>query len=78
MSSQYRFTAAFPRRVFGKPDPRATDPKADPTLKVPGWSGATSQRLTPTGEQPSSPTRMVATGNLETINSSQQEQLSNN
>ncbi len=37
-----------------------------------------SQLWIQTPEQSSSPTRMAATGNLETINSSQQEQLSNN
>ncbi len=33
--SQYRFTAAFPRRVFGNADRSATDPRADRALKVP-------------------------------------------
>ena len=30
-----KFTAAFPRRVFGNQDRRAKDPKADRALKVP-------------------------------------------
>jgi hypothetical protein len=29
-----KFTAAFPRRVFGKQDRRATDPRSDRALKV--------------------------------------------
>jgi hypothetical protein len=47
-------------------------------LSKAGSSWAASQQLIPKGERSSSPTRMVATGKLETINSSQQEQLSNN
>jgi hypothetical protein len=47
-------------------------------LSKAGSTQDASQLWIQTPEQSSSPTRMVATGNLETINSSQQEQLSNN
>ena len=47
-------------------------------LKQAGWTQDASQLWIQTPEQSSSPTRIAATGNLETINSSQQEQLSNN
>jgi hypothetical protein len=33
--SQYRFTAAFPRRVSGKQDRRAVGPRPDRALTVP-------------------------------------------
>jgi hypothetical protein len=47
-------------------------------LSKAGSTQDASQLWIQTPEQSSSPARMVATGNLETINSSQQEQLSNN
>jgi hypothetical protein len=47
-------------------------------LSKAGSTEDASQLWIQTPEQSSSPTRMAATGNLETINSSQQEQLSNN
>jgi hypothetical protein len=47
-------------------------------LSKAGSTQDASQLWIQTPEQSSSPTRMAATGNLETINSSQQEQLSNN
>jgi len=47
-------------------------------LSKAGSTQDASQLWIQTPEQSSSPTRMAVTGNLETINSSQQEQLSNN